>query len=129
MQYQIIYLCRCLFIFNKLTQNMDFLNKYCFYYSFYLDESDDNNTKIKWRSIPVHDLQTIYRKLELNKVLDHEFDERNSPIDELCVEQLRYECDVRGLDSRGYKKVLVSILKEKLGQYAKVANHNKNTSV
>ena len=52
--------------------------------------------------------KTIYRKLELRKVLEDEFDERNTPIDELCVEQLRYECDVRGIDSTGYKKVLVS---------------------
>ena len=88
--------------------------------SFYLDESDDNNPKIKWRNIPVHDFQTIYRRLELRKVLDDEFDERNTPIEELSVEQLRYECDLRGLDSSGYKKVLVSTLMDKLGKYAKV---------
>ena len=60
---------------------------------------------MKWRSLPIYDLKTIYRKLDLSKVLEEEFDERNSPIDELSVAQLRYECDQRGIDSRGYKVI------------------------
>ena len=55
--------------------------------------------------MPIYDLKTIYRKLELTNVLEHEFDVRNTPIDELCVAQLRYECEQTGLDSRGYKVI------------------------
>ena len=63
---------------------------------------------MKWRSLPIYALKEIYRKLELRKVLDSEFDTRNSPIDELSVAQLRHECDVRGLDSTGIKVISAS---------------------
>ena len=58
---------------------------------------------MKWRSLPIYALQTIYRRLELRKVLDSEFDVRSSPIDELSVNQLRHECDARGVESTGIK--------------------------
>ena len=76
-----------------------------FLFSFYLDDSDENNQKIKWRSLPIYDLRKIYRKLELSKVLDYEYDVRNTPIEELSVAQLKYECENRGIDASGYKVI------------------------
>ena len=53
--------------------------------SFYIDESEDGNEKVKWRSLPVHHLKICYHKLQLNTVLDDELDVRNTPIEELSV--------------------------------------------
>ena len=49
---------------------------------------------------------TYLQKLQLNKVLDDEFDVHNTPIEELSVPQLRYECEKRRLEDKGLKVII-----------------------
>ena len=86
---------------------------------FYLDESEDGNDKVKWKSLPIYHLKTVYRKLQLADILDGEIDVRNTPVEELSVVQLRAECVERGLSDKGikvknnkitYKQAIISVV-------------------
>ena len=70
---------------------------------FYLDESEDGNDKVKWKSLPIYHLKSVYRNLKLADILDGEIDVRKTPVEELSVVQLRAECIERGLSDKGIK--------------------------
>ena len=72
-------------------------------YRFYLDESEDGNDKVKWKSLPIYHLKTVHRKLKLADIMDDKIDVRNTPVEELSVVQLRAGCIERGLSDKGIK--------------------------
>ena len=76
-------------------------------FRFYVDESEEGKEKVKWKSSTIHHLHLLYQKLQLNKVIDNEFDVHNTPIEELSVPQLRHECEKRRLDDKGLKVTYV----------------------
>ena len=70
---------------------------------FYLDESEDGNDKVKWKSLTIYHLKMVYRRMKLVEVLDDTIDVRFTPVEELSVIQLRSECLERGLSDQGLK--------------------------
>ena len=65
---------------------------------------------MKWRCPNIHDLVNILKKLELDLILDTVFDKRLSKLEDLCVIQLREECECLNLDKRGRKVSLMEII-------------------
>ena len=58
---------------------------------------------MKWKSLTIYHLKTVYRNLKLSQVLDDVIDTRFTPIEEISVVQLRAECLERGLSDKGLK--------------------------
>ena len=75
---------------------------------FYTERLEDGSAgKLRWTSLHIHQLDTILELLPLREILDPEFDNRKSNIDQLSKEQLKHECAKLGLDMSGKKVKLI----------------------
>ena len=67
------------------------------------ERSDGSNSSVKWSAPNIHDLMNIFKKIEVDKILDPVFDKQLSLPEELSVVQLREECASLNLSRKGIK--------------------------
>ena len=73
-------------------------------FRFYTERLEDGSPgKLRWTSLHIHQLDTVLELLPLKDILESEFDNRKSNIDQLSKEQLKNECFNLGLNNSGIK--------------------------
>ena len=71
---------------------------------------NDGITKVRWTNLNVHQLDEVFRRLNLSNFLTDVFDKRLTRIEDLGKKQLIEECKRNNLDSSGLKKTLIERL-------------------
>ena len=84
---------------------------------------DGTQSSVKWTCPNIHDLINILERIKIANIVDEEFDKRLTRIQDLTVVQLREECALRNLSTKGLETDLCSRISEILGPNAKVLSH------
>ena len=85
----------------------DYFYQTFYFCSLYKEEKIDGaHSGVKWTCPNIHDLQNILEKIQIDKILQTVFDKRLMKIEDIPSVQLKEECSLRNLSTKG-KKVLI----------------------